>query len=108
MSKPVTRAPLRQEMGRRAARAAAVVQHVPTGHVAQRVQVIGFGLGEHGGRIDADDQRVVVAGEVLGLVPLLFELQFSIWTYGHSLRIMCLAAEGERTDGVSATQTAPD
>jgi hypothetical protein len=38
--------------------------------------VVGFGLGEDTGRVDADDQRVGVAGEAFGVVVLAFKFEF--------------------------------
>ena len=74
MSKPVTCAPRARSCTAVAARAAAVVQHVCAPHVAQGSQVVGLGLGEDAGCVEADNQRVVVASEVFRLVPLLFEM----------------------------------
>jgi hypothetical protein len=63
-----------QQVGGHAPGAAAVVEQMMASHVVQCVQAIAFSLAENSRLIDADDQRVVVAGEVLGLVPFSFKM----------------------------------
>lgn len=81
MSKPVTRA-VGQQVRRGSARAAAVVQHMPPRHVAQRRQVPRLSFIEYARGIDADDQRVAVTREIAGFVPLVFEFEFLIEIHG--------------------------
>ena len=49
-----------------------------TSDVTKRIKVECLSLIEYAGRVHTYDQRVLIAGEILGFMPLVFKMEFLV------------------------------